>query len=154
MGTDDQTTPQRRSWRQRLGLAEQPPNQNAWVVLASAQVDDAERGYSEPIERVEQALRTAEIDVQVRPYVGPDGAGTIPAVIGTWSARSVEDRIRIVVLVRLRDLERAETVAGGIQHVRLEWHTEPQGSAFTDEELTRLSLGTNDDRAPEPDVDA
>ena len=79
-----------------------------------------------------KVLTDSGIETEQRPYTLPDSGGylRLPGVIP-----SPVDRIRVAVLVRRRDLERAKEVLR--PHVGLPDDPEPE--PISDEELARLS---------------
>jgi hypothetical protein len=151
MASADRSGGKRRSWRERFGRTAPAPDPDAWVALVSEHIDDPATGASEHAKRVAAALEEQAIEVQLRPYVPPDQPGAIPAVTGLSALRSVDDRIRVAVLVRRRDLERARAAATHVDHSNLEWHSVADGGGFSDEELTRLSMQGIEDPEQGPD---
>lgn len=100
------------------------------VILAHA--NNAQTGFSRTAARAAQELTDASIEAEQRPYTLPDSTGfhALPGAIP-----SPFDRIRVAVLVRRRDLERANEVLR--PHVGLPDDPEPE--PISDEELDRLS---------------
>jgi hypothetical protein len=99
----------KRSWRERLGLQQPAPDPDEWVTAVSTVVDDTETGFSELADSAVTALAQDGIETERRPYVIPDRGGVnwLPGFTPNAS-----DRIRIAVLVRRRDLERARAALG------------------------------------------
>jgi hypothetical protein len=91
----------RRSWLQRLGLQEPPPDPDAWVEVASFRIDSDQGSRSAA--RAVATLGRAGIEAQQRPYVLPD-PGTAVLVSG---APDPVERIRVAVLVRNGDRHHA-----------------------------------------------
>jgi hypothetical protein len=100
--------------------------------VTSARIDNAETGSSTTAARAAQVLTDTGIETQQRPYALPDNTGYLRL---SGAIPSPVDRIRIAVLVRRRDLERAKEVLR--RHVHLPDDPEPE--PISDEELARLS---------------
>jgi hypothetical protein len=130
--TDGPSGRPRKSWRERLGVQRPAPDPDDWVSVISARVNDAETGFSGTAVRAAKVLTESGIQTERRPYALPDSGGylRLPGALP-----SSVDRIRVAVLVRRRDLERAKEVLR--PHVGLPDDPEPE--PISDEELTRLS---------------
>ncbi len=130
--TNGPTGRPRKNWRERLGLGQPEPGPADWVSVISARVTDAETGFSRTAARAAQVLTDAGMETEQRPYTLPDNTSfnRLPGAIS-----SPVDRIRVAVLVRRRDLERAKEVLR--PHVGLPDDPEPE--PISDEELARLS---------------
>ncbi len=101
MGAKDGSgAPRRRSWRQRLGLAPEAPGPEDWVRAAEIRVDES--GKPRHLDRAVSRLREAGMETQQRPYVIPDENSRYGFPIPDAS-----ERVRIAILVRARDLDRA-----------------------------------------------
>ncbi len=127
----------RKSWREHLGLGQPELDPDDWVSVTSTRIDDAETGFSRAAARAAQALTDAGIETEQRPYALPDTTGyhRLPGAIP-----GPADRIRVAVLVRRRDLERAKEVLR--PHVSLP--DDPGPEPICDDELDRLSKDAGD----------
>jgi hypothetical protein len=122
----------KKGWRERLGLKQPEPDPEDWVSVTSARINNFVTGFSRTAARAAQALTDTGIETEQRPYALPDTTGyqRLPGAIP-----SPADRIRVAVLVRRRDLERAKEVLR--PHVSLADDPEPE--PISDDELDRLS---------------
>jgi hypothetical protein len=98
----------KRSWLARLGLQAPPPDPAAWVPVAMGHVNDPVTGASDYASDVVGLLANAGIEARQRPTVVPDDHGLAAAVL--VSAPEAVDRIRVAVLVHVRDAEQARAL--------------------------------------------
>ncbi len=121
-------------WLQWIGLKALPPDPHEWVAAASFSVDDALLGTSFEASELAASLGQDGIEAQQRHYVAPDTNG--------WNSPGppAQDRIRMAVLVRRRDLGRARAAAStyGQRLVPL-----------SDDDLARLAMQTPDPSSDE-----
>jgi hypothetical protein len=130
--TDGPSRGSRKSWRERLGLQEPEPDPGDWVPVTSAGINNGATGFSRTAARAAQVLTDTGIETEQRPYVLADAGGylRLPGAIP-----SSADRIRVAVLVRRRDLDRAKEVLR--PYVSLPDDPEPE--PIRDDELARMS---------------
>jgi hypothetical protein len=133
-----------KSWRERLGLAPAAPDPDDWVPVLSARVTDPGAHTSRTATRAAQLLTESGVEFEQRPYTLPDDGG-YHRLVGT--VPSAVDRVRIAVLVRRRDLERAKDLLR--PHMGLA--DDPEPDPISDEELTRLSEEAAPGREPPGD---
>jgi hypothetical protein len=114
-------------WLAWVGLQEPPPDPEAWVPVATGPVDDSGTGASSYASTISQALTDAGIEARQRPYVVPDNRGLAAALLVV--NQSAADRVRVAVLVRARDLERARSVVGTAHDSELEGRPISEGQA-------------------------
>ncbi len=113
MSQDQPAEKPKHRWLAWVGLQAPPADPDAWVLVASGRVDDADTGASGYASAVVQALADAQIEAHQRPYVVPDNAGLSAALLA--SNRSSADRVRVAVLVHAREVDQARVVVGSVQ---------------------------------------